>query len=77
MDRRELRQRLAARPRNVRFDEVERLLLLSGWTFVHVRGSHSHYRRGAERLSVPFRRGVILPAYVWDVLRRTKEVGDE
>ena len=59
------------------FDELEQLLRLSGWTFERSRGSHNHYRRGAERLSMPFRRDVILVAYVRDVLRRTKEDGDE
>jgi len=77
MDRRELWRRLASRPKNVRFDEVERLLLLSGWTLERTRGSHKHYRKGAERLSVPFRRGTILIPYVRDVLRRTREEGDD
>ncbi len=61
----------------MRFDEVERLLLLSGWTLERTRGSHKHYRKGAERLSVPFRRGTILIPYVRDVLRRTREEGDD
>jgi predicted RNA binding protein YcfA (HicA-like mRNA interferase family) len=77
VDRRELWRRLAARPRNVRFDEVEQLLLLSGWEYERTRGSHARYRRGAERVTVPIQRGIILVAYVRDVLNRTKEPGDE
>lgn len=77
MDRRELRRRLAERPHNVRFEEVERLLLLSGWTLERIRGSHVHYRKGTARVSVPFRRKAILVSYVRDVLRRTREEGDE
>jgi predicted RNA binding protein YcfA (HicA-like mRNA interferase family) len=77
VDRRELWRRLASRPKNVRFDEVERLLVLSGWALERTRGSHKHYRKGTERLSVPFRRGTILIPYVRDVLRRTREEGDD
>ncbi|MBE7520454.1 MAG: type II toxin-antitoxin system HicA family toxin [Thermoflexaceae bacterium] len=77
MDRRELRRRLTERPHNVRFEEIERLLLLSGWSLERTRGSHTHYRKGPERISVPFRRRAILATYVWDVLRRTREEGDE
>lgn len=56
---------------------MERLLLLSGWTLERTRGSHKHYRKGGDRLSVPFRRGTILIPYVRDVLRRTREEGDD
>jgi len=77
MDRRELWRRLAERPKNVRFEEVEQLLVLSGWTLERTRGSHKHYRKGSERLSVPFRRGVILIPYVREALRRTREEGDD
>lgn len=77
VDRRELWRRLAARPRNVRFEEIEQLLLLSGWTLERTRGSHKHYRKDSHLLSVPFRRGPILVPYVRDVLRRTREEGDD
>ena len=77
MDRREFWRRLAARPRNVSFDELELLLGLSGWTLERTRGSHRHYRRGSELLTVPFRRRTILVAYVRDVLKRTREDGDD
>lgn len=77
MDRRELRARIAGRPRNVRFAEIEQLLLLSGWMLERTRGSHKHYRKGGSRVSVPFRRGTILVSYVKDILRRTWEEGDD
>ncbi len=63
--------------RNVRFEELERLLLLSGWTLERSRGSHRFYRKGTQRLSVPFRRGAILFVYVREVLDRTREESDE
>ena len=77
MDRRELWRRLAQHPANVRFAELQRLLELSGWSLHHVRGSHHVFKKGKERLVVPYRRPQILPAYVREVLRRTKEDGDE
>ena len=77
MDRRELRRRLAQRPRNVSFDEIERLLILSGWRLERTRGSHMHYRKNGQRIPVPFRRGAILMVYVNEVLQRTREVGDD
>jgi len=57
--------------------EVEQLLLLSGWTLERTRGSHKHYRKGTDRVTVPLCRGTILAAYVRDVLRRTPEDGDD
>ena len=77
MNRQELWRRLAARRHNVRFDEIERLLILSGWALERTRGSHKHYRKGPDRVSVPYRRGAILVVYVRDVLRRTREEGDD
>jgi predicted RNA binding protein YcfA (HicA-like mRNA interferase family) len=78
VERDELWQRLARRPNSVRFAELERLLLLSGWNLDRVRGSHYRYRRGSESYTVPFRRGHLPPVYVRDVLRLTHEgAGDE
>ncbi|MGH2632280.1 MAG: type II toxin-antitoxin system HicA family toxin [Tepidiformaceae bacterium] len=77
MDRQQLWRRLAARPRNVRFGEVEQLLILAGWSLDRTRGSHKHYRNGEQRLSVPFRRGTILAVYVREVLERTRDEGDD
>lgn len=75
--RRALWQRLAQRPHAVRFAELERLLVLSGWTRRRVEGSHYTYARGGERIVVPYRRPHILTVYVREVLRRTREEGDD
>ena len=77
MDRRELWRRLKAGPNNVRFADAEQLLLLSGWNLERQRGSHVFYRKGERRISVPFRRGTMLPVYVWLLLDLTKEEGDD
>ncbi len=45
MDRREYRRRLATRPKDVRFEEIERLLGLYGWELATIRGSHHVFKR--------------------------------
>ena len=72
MDRREFRRRLAGRPNGVRFEELERLLNLYGWTSDRSRGSHFGFRRGAEKLVSPSRRphvitGEPVEGYLGDV----------
>jgi len=71
MDRREFRQRLAQRPNSVRFDELERLLDLYGWALDRSRGSHFGFRRGTEKIVIPFRRPHVLAVYVRLVLNLT------
>lgn len=70
-------RRLAGHPRNATFEEVEALLLASGWRLERMRGSHAYYVRDGRRLSVPFRRGSILPVYAKLVLEVTRERGDD
>lgn len=78
MNRRELRLRLAQRPRNVRLEEIDRLPRLSGWELNHVRGSHCVYRSaGGVHLSIP-RHGVLVKVnYVRLVLSYTEEASEE
>lgn len=74
MDRREYRRRLANRPNDVRFEEVERLLGLYGWELDTIRGSHHVFKRdGKDLISIPLRRPRILAAYVRRVLDLTGE----
>jgi len=78
VDRRELWLRLAQRPRSVRFDELDRLLTLSGWRLNTVRGSHHVYRSaGGGHLSIPRHRDPVKAHYVRLVLGLTEEAGSE
>ena len=77
VNRKELWNRINDRPRNTRFEEVERLLLLCGWQLERQHGSHVFYKNGDARISVPFRRGTILAAYVREVLNRTRDTANE
>lgn len=76
MDRKEFRRRLAARRNNVRFEELERLLRMYGWTFHHTTGSHFMYSRNAETIVLPLRKPSVLRVYVDKVLNAT-EADDE
>jgi len=74
MDRRELWRRLAERPRNVRFEELDRLLRLAGWELNLVRGSHHVYRSSAGRhLSIPRHGPMVKVGYVTLILDETRE----
>jgi hypothetical protein len=78
VDRDELRRRIAARPQSVRFAELEALLLAFGWRFERAgKGDHLIYARGMERISIPYRRGTVLPVYVRQVLQMTEGGGDD
>jgi predicted RNA binding protein YcfA (HicA-like mRNA interferase family) len=78
MDRKEFRERLAQRPRDVRFEEIARLLRLYGWELATIRGSHHVFKReGKELLSIPLRRPRILQAYVRKALDLTGDDDDD
>ena len=76
MNRREFRRRLAERPNSVRFEELQRLLDLHGWTLDRSRGSHFGFRRGSDKIVIPHRRPHVLAVYVRLVLERTGEDDD-
>ncbi len=83
MDRLEkLRHRIVHSPKHVRFEDLDRLLRGYGFEGRQGKGSHYYYRRGAHRVTVPFRRPHILPIYVKLALKaieraELEEEGDE
>ena len=79
MDRSELWRQIAERPSAVRFAELEKLLLAFGWCFERAgKGDHLIYARDhGERISIPYRRGMMLAVYVRQVLRMTEDEIDE
>ena len=58
-----LRRRIVHNPKNVRFEDLDRLLRGYGFEGRPGRGSHYYYRRGAQRVTVPFHRPHVLPIY--------------
>jgi len=78
MNRGELWRRIASRPKAVRFAELERLLLAFGWRFDRAKGDHFIFARGpGERISIPYRPGMMLPTYVRQVLDLTEGERDD
>jgi predicted RNA binding protein YcfA (HicA-like mRNA interferase family) len=74
VDRKEFRARLAARPADVRFEELDHLLRLYDWELATIRGSHHVYKRSGDRLLViPFRRPRVLAVYVRKALDATRD----
>jgi predicted RNA binding protein YcfA (HicA-like mRNA interferase family) len=74
-----LLERFRQNPRNVRFEEMDTLLLTLGFE-KRQKGSHATYiLKGQGRISIPFRKPFILPVYVKEVLNLLDEidVGDE
>lgn len=70
-----LLQRLRQNPKNVRFDEIDALLLGLGFE-KRQRGSHVTYvLPGQGRITIPVRKPFILPVYVKEVLTLLEEVG--
>ena len=51
--------------------EARRVLEAFGWTLNRVSGSHHIFKRGTDRINIPFRRPHIKPTYVRDVLEAT------
>jgi len=50
-----LRRRIANSPKNVRFADLDNLLQSYGFEGRPGKGSHYYYRRGSQRIVVPFR----------------------
>lgn len=65
-------ERAAQHPRTVRFEDLQHLLELSGWTLNRVRGSHHTFTRGTAKLTLPRRTPTMLPIYVKQVLEASK-----
>ena len=80
MTRREkLRQRVEQAPKQVRFEDLDRLLRAYGFEVRPPRGGGSHYfyTRGRYQISVPYRRPHVLVAYVRRVLKLIDQAEEE
>ena len=75
-DRLRLRARIVQRPNAVRYRELERLLETYGWVARRGKGSHRVFTRQSQSITVPYRRGHVLPVYVRQVFAACKEEHD-
>lgn len=72
-----LLERFRQNPRNVRFEEMDKLLVSLGFE-KRQKGSHATYiLKGQGRITIPFRKPFILPVYVKEVLRLLDEMTKE
>jgi hypothetical protein len=71
--REKLLERLRRNPNNVRFEEVDTILLGLGFT-KRQRGSHAVYTFGVHRITVPFRKPFIKAVYVKQLLALLDEI---
>jgi len=73
--RQKLLQRLRQNPKNVRFEEMDGLLLSLGFE-KRQKGSHVTYIYQQQiRVTIPMRKPFILPVYVKEVLKLLDESG--
>jgi predicted RNA binding protein YcfA (HicA-like mRNA interferase family) len=70
-------EKLRRNPKNVRFKDIDKLLLSLGFE-KRQRGSHATYiLKGQGRITVPSRKPFILPVYVKEVLKLLDELDIE
>ncbi len=69
-----LLQKIRQNPKNVRFEDIDKLLLSLGFE-KRQRGSHATYvLKEQGRITIPFRKPFILPVYVKEVLKLLEEL---
>ena len=55
-------------PSEVRFTEVQRLILQHGWTLIRIRGSHHVFKNpDGSTYSIPVHHGKVKPCYVREI----------
>lgn len=78
MSRRDkLRQKLRRTPRNIRFQEIESVLLDLDFAMRQRGTSHATFTRGVHRITVPRRKPFVKPVYVKLVLEILDELEGE
>lgn len=68
-------ERMRQNPKNVRFEEIDSLLLSLGFE-KRQKGSHATYILANHRITVPFHKPFILPVYVKNVLQLLDEMDE-
>jgi hypothetical protein len=72
--REKLLERLRRNPQNVRFDEVDTILLGLGFAKRQRGTSHAVYTLGVHRITVPYRKPFIKAVYVKQLLALLDEI---
>jgi len=66
--------KLRQNPKNVRFEEIELILIGIGFTKRQEGTSHAVFTYGKHRLTVPHRKPFVLPVYVRQVLSEIDKI---
>ena len=72
--RQKLLRKISQNPKDVRFEELVKLLEWYGFELKRVRGSHYAYSRGPLNLVIPHRRPHVHSYIVKDVLKALEEI---
>jgi predicted RNA binding protein YcfA (HicA-like mRNA interferase family) len=73
--REKLLVRFRQNPRNVRFEEVDNLLVAWGFS-KRTKGSHSSYTYKEFRITIPFRKPFVLPVYIKQLVELLDEISN-
>ena len=69
--------KLRKNPRNVRFEEIDAILIHLGFN-KRMKGSHATYTYpGLRPITIPFRKPFILPVYVEQVVQLIEQIEDD
>jgi len=69
--------KLKQNPRNVRYQELETILLGLGFEKIIAKGSHTKFILGNHIIVVPFEKPFLKPIYIRLVLQVLEELEDE
>lgn len=74
-----LLQKIKNNPKQVRFDELDKILTRAGFERRQPRGgsSHYYYTKGTLKISVPYRQPYILTAYVMAAIKLLERMGED
>jgi predicted RNA binding protein YcfA (HicA-like mRNA interferase family) len=67
--------KLRQNPKNIRPEELEQILLWFGFAKREGKGSHTVYKRGEYRLTVPYKKPFLKPIYIKLALEILDELG--
>ena len=74
-----LLQKIKNNPRQVRFEELDKILTRAGFERRQSRGgsSHYYYTKGPLKISIPYRQPYILTSYVVAVIKLLERMGED
>jgi len=74
-----LLQKIKNNPKQVRFDELDKILTRAGFERRQPRGgsSHYYYTKSSMQISIPYRQPYVLTTYVVAAIKLLERMGEE